>query len=157
QELLQHARLDVAFQAFYDSHAGPQLLGPPISPAIPTQEGLIQYFRAGALLLPAATPLSVQSAAAQAAAFDLGGGVEWLPLLDVLLRLGSQAPVSGDASSLTYLDLRRAVITAHTRTPLLSNQPGQLDVGTSQRVSESSAVGLHVSHGHVIPAAVWEY
>ncbi|HZC79330.1 MAG TPA: hypothetical protein VE258_16365, partial [Ktedonobacterales bacterium] len=47
------SHIDPAFQAYYTAHLGASQLGQPITAAIPIHQGLVQFFVAGALLLPA--------------------------------------------------------------------------------------------------------
>src|SRR5690349_15807572 len=48
------SHIDPAFQAYYTAHLGASQLGQPLTAAIPIHQGLVQFFVAGALLLPAA-------------------------------------------------------------------------------------------------------
>src|SRR5262245_39737443 len=159
--LIQHATIDTAFQSFYDAHAGSQLLGTPITTAFPTKQGLIQFFRSGALLLPQMghAPLSsTQSGEAAAAALD-ASGILWMPLLDTLLELGSQAPVGGDISSLSYLDLRRAAVASASlpQAGIFSDPPISPATATKSDSSNSNALLQRLMLGHAISAAVWDF
>ena len=49
--LAEHASVDAAFQTYYDTNAGPQLLGAPLTPAFLTSDGLAQFFENGELVL----------------------------------------------------------------------------------------------------------
>src|SRR5207248_104142 len=48
------ANVSPLFALYYNSHSGNQSLGAPLTAAFPTDQGWIQFFESGALLLPAA-------------------------------------------------------------------------------------------------------
>lgn len=147
QAMLDNATIDGVFAPYYDAHAGLQLLGRPLTPALPTADGLlVQFFEAGALALPIDRdrPGRVQPTGGAQGHAASESDVVWLPLLDDLLRLGSTAPVAGDDSSLTYADLRRA-IRAASHTP----------VGGG--FSERQSAGVANAGGDDVPTAIWAY
>jgi hypothetical protein len=158
------ASVDAAFQPYYDSHAGPQLLGEPLTPAFLTREGLAQFFVDGELVLhPAArTSSALGFAALGDAAPQDAGGIEWRPLLGSLLQLGSTAAIDDDSGSLTYLDLRRAALAA----PLMSaaaqaaNARGQLKASAAASAASVFVASMGSGDkalGQLVPTAIWAY
>ncbi|HEV2660095.1 MAG TPA: hypothetical protein VGU68_05805, partial [Ktedonobacteraceae bacterium] len=116
------AQIDVSalFKPYYQQHA--TSLGKTETDAFPINQGWIQFFASGALLMPAATmPPSATGAQlrnqdnedplAELVADgtkDQTSGIVALPPLQALLTLGSQVPIGGTGSSITYADLRAA-------------------------------------------------
>jgi beta-lactamase class A len=148
----QQAAIDLAFKAYYDAHAGATLLGTPLTGALPTSGGLVQFFTNGALLLPNAQVSGAGSAsgdtAIQIARIAKGSGdVVRLPIPPALLKLGSQLTVG----SLSYGDLRAAA------------QPEKLVGGTpatpaADATSDSPVLfAIKNGSGHTIPPAIWAY
>lgn len=148
QEMLDHATIDGAFARYYADHDGPQLLGRPITPALPRADGaVIQFFEDGALALRGRQdqPARIRPNGEDATDHT----IVCLSLLDDLLSLGSTAPVVGDGSSLTYADLRRAIQTA-SRPPDVS-----LAARPSHELVASSSMGP--ADGYAVPPAIWAY
>src|SRR5436305_6037728 len=111
----QALKVSPLFERYYHSHNSAKSLGTPLTIAFPTDQGWIQFFGSGALLIPAAQqqlsrdandPLSALIATGMT---DLSTGIIRLPLLQGLLTVGSQVPIGGAGSSLTYIDLRKAI------------------------------------------------
>lgn len=133
-----------------------------MSVAFPTDQGWIQFFAWGALLLPSTLQGHTFHADGplmepiDAGVKDSRTGVMRLPLLQPLLTAGSLLPIGGDRSPLTYVDLRKAtspnrMLTAppdHTTSP---SSVGQLDVF----VKGGTRAGKDV--GHLIPLPLWSY
>lgn len=159
------------FQRYYDDRGGAMLLGAPITPALPEPGGWLQFYQAGALYLPATspvvdqhTPTAGESAALdpihltellQSGQIDSATGVTLLPIFQALLTAGSLQGVGG-ASDLDYAALRQSI---QTSTPIAAppwytpNRP----VGvTSAFVPEAtSATGTIL--GHSVPLAFWQF
>jgi beta-lactamase class A len=127
--------IDARFQAYYATHAGATTLGPALTLALPQVRGWLQVFAEGALFLPGDSPARVpmhppeaREAAlaltrlAAAGTADPATGVISLPLLPVLIAAGSQVPIGGADSGLTYADLRRAI--AQANPPPASSRSG---------------------------------
>jgi beta-lactamase class A len=123
----QSVPTDPRFELYYTTHAGATTLGPALIPALPQAGGWLQVFTAGALFLPGDSPARVPlhpPDARQAALMlarlvaagtvDQATGVVALPLLGALIAAGSQVPIGGADSPLTYADLRRAVYLANS-------------------------------------------
>jgi len=150
------------FVRYYQSHDGTYTLGEPLTVAFPTGLGWLQFFTSGALLLPA--PENTLANASTGASWgqladlvekgteDPVTGVVSLPLLQELLTSGSQIPVGGAGSTITYVDLRKAtsptlMLPAPSASPSSSKQ-GMFVVG-GRRGGEDV--------GHVIPQPFWNY
>ena len=115
----QALKVSPLFEHYYHSHSTAKSLGAPLTIAFPTDQGWIQFFGSGALLLPA-DQQKYTSAAENVqpkgplveliypGARDQGTGIVRLPLLQSLLTFGSQVPIGGKGSPLTYVDLRKA-------------------------------------------------
>jgi beta-lactamase class A len=148
--------VDPAFAAYYQTRAGAQRLGAPITPGFAVPGGWMQMFTANALFLPgarraASTPASLAdqyiASLIQNGLKDRQSGIIQLPLLQTLLTVGSRATVGG---GLTYVDLRRAA------------NPDQM---TPAPATASAARGVFIQTGtrdgqqigHIIPAALWAY
>jgi beta-lactamase class A len=164
----QQLPADPLFQRYYANDAGATALGPALTPAIPASGGWIQVFRSGALFAPgrpwtphlrqiamgAGLPDAAITALDPAAGvLDATTGIVRLPLFQTLLAVGSQAPIGGPGSSLTYADLLRA-----SQPDRLVPAPAWFKQGPSQRqvgtfVAEGRRGGTIV--GHLIPAAFW--
>ena len=110
----QSVQVSPLFAHYYSSHSGPGSLGAPLTAAFPTKPGWMQFFGSGALLLPALQQALVPGEdeglgeLIKSGVKDAGSGIIRLPLLQALLTVGSQVPVGGDGSPLTYVDLRQA-------------------------------------------------
>jgi beta-lactamase class A len=122
----QSVPTDALFQAYYAAHAGATTLGPALTPALPQVGGWLQVFTNGALFMPGDSParmprhrLEARDAAeafahlVAAGTVDVATGVVALPLLRALIAAGSQVPIGGVDSGLTYADLRRALYLAN--------------------------------------------
>ncbi len=104
------------FEQYYQSSEATKTLGEPLTVAFPTQHGWVQFFRSGALLLPATKQTSSTSTdtddtfatLVSHGTKDAASGVIRLHLLQALFTLGSQIPIVGTDSSITYVDLRKA-------------------------------------------------
>jgi beta-lactamase class A len=158
----QPMQVSPLFENYYSRHSGTSSLGSPLTAAFPTALGWIQFFGSVALLLPAVRQPSAPRVdktlreLIEIGVKDAGTGIIRLPLLQALLTVGSQVPVGGDGSPLTYVDLRRAahpdlMVTApaanRTVTPLVGSQAIFIQTGTRAR----RAVG------HLIPQPIWDY
>ena len=148
-------------------------LGVPVTVAFPTAYGWLQFFTAGALLLPAASHPSIQQtkdALAQLVSHGVRDpltGVLRLPLLPDLLTSGSPLPLAGNGSSLTYIDLRKAADPARMQFAPPVNSPATVQTSVSvahlsdarqaQEIFIQTGVRTGKAVGHLIPAAVWTY
>jgi beta-lactamase class A len=149
------------FARYYSSHSGASSLGGPLTIAFPTQQGWIQFFAWGALLLPA----TQQVPAADAPLVGLidtsirepSSGIKRFALLQALLTVGSRVPIGGNGSTFTYVELRKA-----TSPALLLPAPA---AGHTPAASSSSSQGVFIpggtragkTVGHLVPAAIWHY
>lgn len=174
--------IDPAFQSYYDAHAGATTLGAPVTIALPVRQGRIQFFTRGALLLP----VSQQQATASATdgdelpdevvsngLVDGATGIVRLPVLHALLTVGSELPIGGDDSPLTYARLRdatraEAMVPAPASATVISSDVSAPAVSTATTAATATAgvtgdvfvpCGMreHTVIGHVIPAAIWRY
>lgn len=157
----QQVSVDPIFDAYYSAHAGETLLGPPLTTAFPIANGTIQFFSSGALLLPAETAHISSTALAESVTGllpqddvrDAATGIVRLALLPRLLTSGSEMPVGGEGSSMSYVDLRRAALPdTLVRKPTASDatQVGR-DVFIPEVVVNGSV------RGHRIPQDIWTY
>lgn len=153
--------VDPAFAAYYSAHAGETLLGTPLTAALPSEAGLIQFFTSGALLRPTgAVPTSSTALADSVTRLlpqddvrDTATGVVRLALLPRLLTSGSTMPVGGQGSSLTYVDLRReALPDTLVRKP---TAPVTSLGGAAVFIPEAKVNGA--VRGHLIPEDIWTY
>ena len=146
------------FARYYQDHNGINMLGEPLTAAFPTAQGWLQFFASGALLLPALENTSTGAAGGQLADMvekgtkDPATGVVSLPLLQELLTIGSQVPVGGEGSTITYVDLRKAVsptlmLPAPPTTPAHGGQ--SIFIAGGRRGGEDV--------GHFIPQSFWNY
>lgn len=177
----QQYAIDPAFQAYYDGHAGEATLGEPVTISFPVRQGRIQFFTQGALLLP----VSQQTATTATDGNELPGevvsdglvdnttGIVRLPLLHALLTVGSELPIGGDDSPLTYARLRgatraEAMVPAPANATVISADIGAPATATATAAVTSTTgptgdvfvpggVREHTVVGHVIPAAIWHY
>ncbi|MGE5333737.1 MAG: serine hydrolase [Nitrososphaerota archaeon] len=161
----QHNPVDPAFQAYYARENGQVLLGNALTPAYPTQLGWLQIFANGALILPlqnststtnASAPDGLDPALLHAGTFDSATGIVRLPLLNVLLTIGSKIPLGGSDSAITYVTLRDATAPSHMAhlpvwRPIQSATAGANGVF----IIESTSKGI--ASGHTIPLTVWNY
>jgi len=177
----QHDAVDPAFQAYYTAHAGSTTLGTPLTPALVTSAGIVQFYAFGALLAPGAPSTATPAASATETPTSATRGsspgdsvlrlvgtgpsasggatptagtatIVALPVVAGLLKAGSQTPVT-DGASMTFVDLRRAAM------------PDQLVSGTTTSPlptatpSQPVFIATDTQHkqGHAIPAALWTY
>lgn len=159
--------------ALYASHGPlPQDLGSPITAAIPVRGGWIQFFVAGALFVPGASPEAVGQARGQAAAREAdaqdqaiaqlvqsgiadpaSGGVR-LPLLQALIAAGSTLPIGGQPSSLTYVGIRHAAEPAAlVAAPAWYARTGAVGPNATF-IAERRRNGVVV--GHLVPEVIWQ-
>ncbi len=159
--------VDPLFQGYYKQHNGATSLGAPLTTAFPISQGWVQFFVSGALLLPmpqqgapgTRTPADQQIAQLLSTGLrDAGTGIVRLPLIQSLLTVGSQVPIGGSGSHLTYVDLRNA-----TNPDLMVPDPG---TGSSTSVPASdSHQNVFIAGGtrggkvvgHLVPAVIWDY
>ncbi len=160
--------VDPFFQEYYTSEAAAPALGAPLTAAFPVQQGWIQFFVSGALLLPKPGPQAQSGVSAGdgeiaeligSSLVDAATGVVRLPLIQALLTVGSQVPLGGEGSALTYVDLRAATDPARMvpapaqkpspTTSQLSAAPGEVFVAGGTRGGKTV--------GHLIPAVIWSY
>ena len=89
---------------------------------------------------------------------DATTGVVRLPLLDVLLTVGSKIPLGGADSSITYVTLRDATAPAKlAHQSLGSSAQAGATVTTANGVFIAESVSKGNASGHVIPLAIWNY
>ncbi len=152
------------FEAYYNNSGGAQSLGAPVTVAFPIDQGWIQFFESGALLMPsfeqkhtpeAGDPRSVDPLVGliETGIKDLSTGIIRLPLFQALLTVGSQVPIGGASSTLTYVDLRKA-----TNPDLMvstSTAASSAALFAEVFVKEGVCAGKDV--GHLIPMSLWSY
>jgi hypothetical protein len=159
----QEVNISPLFERYYNSHGGVTSLGAPVTPAIPTEQGWIQFFASGALLLPAAQQkhrLNAEDPLVElidTGVRDPSSGIIRLPLLQALLTAGSQVPVGGDRSPLTYVDLRKAA-----NPDLMLPIPAASGTATpthagSQKVFIKGGTRGGQDVGHLVPLPLWSY
>lgn len=161
----QNNPVDPAFQAYYTRENGTVLLGNALTPAYLTQLGWVQVFANGALIAPTQTTIGSSPAASPGnnldsrllheGKFDSATGIVRLPLLDVLLTVGSKIPLGGTDSDITYVTLREATDSSHL-THLQVWRPVQsANAARGIFVAENTSHGI--ASGHTIPLEVWGY
>ena len=153
------------FKQYYQSHSTTQSLGKPITVAFPTNLGWMQFFEAGALLLPTTQQTHIRNnndtltELSNNSIIDPTTGIARLPLLQALLTNGSQVPIGGAASSMTYVILRQA-----TSPELMQPAPAPIMKHTaisfpipqlSIFIKGGTRAGKDV--GHFIPQSFWSY
>src|SRR5579883_2523465 len=149
------------FSQYYESHSGLSSLGPPITVAYPVKQGWVQFFTNGTLLLPASPG---QSSSTEQSNDPFAGvvadgirdpqtGIVRLALLRALLTTGSQMPIGGDGSPLTYVDLRKATDPAL----MLPAPAGGHTTTGAPRVFVKGGLRLGRDVGHFIPESIWTY
>jgi len=155
--------VSTTFERYYNSHSGSKSLGVPVTVAFPTGQGWIQFFESGALFIPATQPSHFHNANNPLVAMIINGmsdpatGVIRLPLLQGLLTAGSQAPVGGPGSPLTYASLRKAInpglmVSSPTTSLTTSSSPVNNQVTF---IKGGTRAGKAV--GHLIPPTIWNY
>ena len=124
--------------------------------AFQANAGWLQFFTSGALLLPTSQPdATEQSNTARDPLLGLiadgvkdpGAGIVRLALLDSLLTAGSQVPIGGPGSPLTYVDLRKAT-SPDLLLPSSSDNHGVFIAGGTRADKDV---------GHVITQPFWNY
>lgn len=165
--------VDARFKDYYSQHNGTAALGAPLTPAYPIHEGLVQFFSSGVLLAPGDTrsnrghqdgPMlgDLSQLMYSDGLADPSTGIVELPLLHALLTLGSKAPIGGDASSMTYADLRHAVVTvnvapdAPTTDPAVNMNMNRAAPAAQPLLAVQEAGGSFVTD-HFIADAFWQY
>lgn len=160
----QNNPVDPAFRSYYARANGPVLLGNALTPAYLTQIGWTQIFANGALVAPTQvssgastpTPNDLDPSLLHSGKFDSATGIVRLPLLNVLLAVGSEIPVGGADSALTYVTLRDATAPSH-----LARLQGLQPVHSTTTVADGVFITESVSHGvaagHTIPLTIWNY
>ncbi|HYX51144.1 MAG TPA: class A beta-lactamase, partial [Ktedonobacteraceae bacterium] len=155
------------FKRYYHSHSIATSLGTPLTVAFPTDQGWIQFFASGALLLPKDQQLYTSShgfTQPKSALIDLirpdmidpDSGIIRIPLLPALLTYGSLVSVSGNGG-LSYVNLRNAANPDHMQP---DPDAGEADALSSTRlqnvfVKEGTRGGSDV--GYLIPQSFWRY
>lgn len=161
----QPPAIDAVFTAYYDTHNGGETLGAPLTPAYPTQYGLMQFFTASALLLPANLQVGAQSQSSatvndellREGAADTTSGIVRLPLVEALLTVGSEARIGGTDGTLTYAGLRAAALPSKmTPAPAGSSRTTPSVTATGDTFVPGGKKGKTVV-GHLIPQAIWQY
>lgn len=163
------AQIDVSalFKHYYQQHA--TSLGKTETDAFPIDQGWIQFFASGALLMPAATMLPPATGAqlhnqdnedplAELVATgtkDQTSGIVALPPLLALLTLGSQVPIGGTGSSITYADLRAAASPGLMKFAPSQAQSLPTIENQSTFVKEGTRAGKDI--GHFIPLPFLRY
>lgn len=156
--------IDPAFQAYYTRVNGAVLLGKALTPAYLTRLGWVQIYANGALAAPtqasadaskSPAPNDLDPSLLHAGKYDSATGVVRLPLLDILLTIGSQIPLGSDDSALTYVTLRDATAPKHL-THLPVSQPTQT-VNTGDGVFVATSISKGSAVGHTIPQSIWNY
>jgi beta-lactamase class A len=159
----QEVSISPLFASYYNSHNGVTSLGSPVTPAIPGEQGWIQFFASGALLLPSALQkyrLNAEDRHGELVDTRVTGpdsGITRLPLIQALLTAGSEAPVGASGSSLTYVDLRKA-----TDPDLMVPIPAASSSGTptvvgSQKIFIKGGTRDGQDVGHLVPLPLWSY
>jgi beta-lactamase class A len=155
------------FKPYYQRHANG--LGEPVTDAFPIDQGWIQFFASGALLLPGANTRPPATSAqlhsrdgedplrklVASGTKDLATGIVVLVPLQTLLTLGSQAPIGGAGGSITYVDLRKA-----TAPDLMRPAPEKLQsipAIENQSVFVKGGTRAGKAVGHFIPLPFWNY
>jgi len=173
---LQNLSVSPLFEHYYTGAGGVSSLGTPVTVAFPTQQGVIQFFTAGALLLPgggvmnhARTEQTTNVGTSLneligAATTDPGSGIMQLPLLQALLTVGSQVPIGGNinpglapALSFTYVDLRNATNPALMVPAPTVNRVGPSSTISSQAVFIKTGTRAGKDVGHLVPLPFWRY
>lgn len=150
------------FERYTQSHGGAINLGAPLTAAFPTDQGWLQFFASGALLLPVSQQGHTQGNEASLVALSKNGvkdantGIVRLPLLQALLTAGSQVPLGGDKSHFTYIDLRKATSPDLMLAAPAAGQTATASVsGKGIFVKGGTRAGQDV--GHFIPQPFWSY
>lgn len=153
------------FSDYYHKHSGVTSLGAPLTAAFRTEQGWIQFFPSGALLLPVVQakhlPDETDSPNSLVGVIDDGmrdpnTGIIRLSLLETLLMSGSEASIT-PGSSLTYLDLRGAA----TPSSMVAADAGRNGAEAALNLDPAFFVGEGMraakTVGHFIPLSIWSY
>jgi beta-lactamase class A len=151
--------VDPAFSNYYASHNGSTSLGTPLTSALPTAQGLIQFFQSGALYLPKNQFHSLIETKEQPDLFKLGitdptTGITRLPLLAELLHAGSLVPLADPDADLSYVDLRNAANPALMR-PAPQTTATKLVFTLKQPIFVAAGMRAGKEVGHLIPRPIW--
>lgn len=153
----QALKVSPLFEGYYQKHNGRANLGVPVTAAFPTNRGWLQFYSLGALFLPdkqqgdLADAKDVVSNLISTGVSDRSTGVERLSLLPSLLNAGSQVPIGGKGSSLTYVNVRRMISSSLLAKHAASSPP------LSKNVFVKMGIFLGQDVGHFIPQTLWTY
>ena len=148
------------FDSYYRSHGATSSLGTPVTTAFPAAQGWLQFFSAGALLLPAAQYTPSKNATDElntlikSGTKDPASGIVRLYPLQALLTAGSQVPIDG--STFTYADLRKATNPDFMLPDPVTNQSSPSSPAKQGFfIRGGTRAGKDV--GHFVPQALWNY
>lgn len=152
-----------SFAKYQQQHSGANNLGSPLTPALLTNHGWLQFFATGALLLPESAQAQAVKAGDPLADLvkkgvkDQTTGVVRLPLIQQLLTLGSRIPISGQGSSINYVDLRKATHPdlMHSADETRSNSTPLPFVASGEFIKCGARAGKEV--GHLVALPFWNY
>lgn len=153
----QVLKVSPLFEGYYQKHNGKTSLGAPITTAFPTNRGWLQFYSLGALFLPDKQQSELEGAKDVVAGListgvtDRSTGVERLSLLPSLLNAGSQVPIGGQGSSLTYVNVRRMMSSSLLTKHAVSSP------SLSKNVFVKMGTFLGQEVGHFIPQSLWTY
>ena len=152
------------FANYYTSHHGISSLGTAVTVAFSTNQGWIQFFEYGALLLPPSQSNHSKAVNDTLATLIASGikdsatGTVRLPLLQTLLTIGSRVPVSDNGGSFTYVDLRKATAPElMVPAPTVPTAPTSTTSTASQGVFVKGGTRAGMAVGHVVPRSIWNY
>ncbi len=160
----QNNPVDPAFRSYYTRENGKELLGSALTPAYPTELGWTQIFANGALVAPmrasgsgTATPApsALNASMLRTGKYDATTGVMRLPLLDALLTIGSEIPLGGADSALTYITIREATATSHFAH--LKGVTAEQTATTGDGVFIAASASHGTAAGHTVPLSIWTY
>ncbi len=127
----QHDTVDPAFQAYYTAHAGTTTLGTPLTPALVTSAGIVQFYTFGALLAPGAPSSAAPAASTPAATTPATSATtsatktttsSATPVSspgDIVLQLVGTGPsASGGASAIVSLPVVAGLLKAGSQAPV---------------------------------------
>ena len=153
----QALKVSPLFAGYYQKHNGEANLGAPVTVAFPTNRGWLQFYSLGALFLPdkqqgnLADTKDVVAGLISTGVSDSSTGVKRLSLLPSLLNAGSQVPIGGQGSSLTYVNVRRMI-----SSPLLTKHAAS-SPPLSKNVFVKMGTFLGQDVGHFISQPLWTY
>ncbi len=87
--------------------------------------------------------------------YDATTGVMRLPLLDALLTVGSEIPLGGADSALTYVSVREATATSHFAH--LKGVTAEQTATTGDGVFIAASASHGTAAGHTVPLSIWTY